>query len=266
MTINGLLTCSAKELALPHTITDTPVLHFPDHPQLADVTSISFNHMRAQVMVIVDSTRVGIGISIYGDSKVADEVNICSRGGHAALGDLNKSRGAYGESCEILLVLTVPSRIKLDTCDFAGRIGLGGIPADMVSIDTHDDVEFYAECVGQLKARARDASVIEVDTVTNDLVLTLFNQSKFSAQRAYGNANLTVDGEGRSNICSGLASSAEFISTGSGLLLYGGTVAGNAKIEQHGSGQMSIYEVRTDCVPKVTGSGTVSFNGKIYRS
>lgn len=266
MTINGLLTCSAEELALPHTIADEPVVHLPDHPELANVTSINFSHMRAQVMIIVDPTRVGIGVSIYGDPKVADEVKICSREGHAVLGDLNKNRGAYGESCEILLVITVQSRISLSTWDFAGNIGLGGVPAEAVSVDFQDNVQFYAECVGKLRAFARDTSVVEADTVTTRLEAGLFDQGKFNAERVYGDIDLTVNGEGQSNVRSGIASSAKFISNGSGLLLYGGTVAGNAKIEQRGSGQISVYEVRTACTPKVTGSGTASFNGKIYRN
>lgn len=265
MTINGLLTCSARELALPHVITDEPVVHLPDRPELANVTSINFSHMRAQVMIIVDPTRVGIGVSIYGDPKVADEVKICSRGGHAVLGDLNKNRGAYGESCEILLVITVPSRISLSTADLSGRIGLGGALANTVLIETSDNVEFYTECVEHFRARARDNSVVEVGTVTNHMAVTLFNQSKLSAQRAYGEINLIAEGEGSCSISDGFASGA-FVSTGSSLVTYGGIIAGNARIEQHGSGQVSLYEVRTDCVPKITGSGTVSFNGKIYRN
>lgn len=266
MTINGLLACSAKELALPHVITDEPVVDLSYHPALADVSSISLNHMRAQVMLIVDPNRVGIGISIYGDKEVADEVKISSRGGHAALGDLNRSWGAYGETCEILLVIAVPPRMLLDTYDFAGNIGLGGVPAEVFQITIGEAAQFYAECVGQLRGQIRDSSTITVDTVTSELVLNLYREAKFSAQRTYGAIDLSIDGEAQATIRNGIISSAEFISTGSGMLQYGGVVAGNAKLEQHGSGQMSLYEVRTSCVPKITGSGTVSFNGEIFRN
>lgn len=266
MTINGLLVCNAKELALPHVITGEPVVDLSDHPALADVSSISLNHMRAQVMLVVDPSRIGIGLSIYGDTKVADEVKVSSRGGHAALGDLNRSKGAYGATCEILLVITVPHRMVLETFDFAGNIGLGGVPAEDFRIMLDGSARFYAECVGRLRADARDNSTVEVDTVTNELVLSLYREARFVAQRTYGTINLTVDGEAQATIRNGIVSSAELTSIESGMLMYGGVVAGNAKIEQHGSGQTSLYEVRSRCVPKITGSGTVCFNGEIFRN
>lgn len=105
MIANGLFAQSPKQLALPRDLSSAvPVFQLDDHPALADVTSISFNSMQAQVAVIAEPYRKGVAIATYGNPKFADRVVVDPRQGHLALSDGQRFTADSAEPYEVLIV------------------------------------------------------------------------------------------------------------------------------------------------------------------
>lgn len=265
MTNNGLFVETPQQLALPRQLPPTELIrHYPHHVALADVTSISFDSMRAQVMVIVDPKRSGVGVSTYGDARLADTVCIDSRGGHLALSNQIDS-SHVGTPYKVLVVVTVPSRMSLTTSTkFRGMIGIGGVPSDFLNVTLDSASRLYVECARELCLVAHGSSIAKVGTVTEVATVQAANSAKIVTEQAYGRVNCIARSEGSINIRGGIATYGGLMAEGHGEILYGGVIAGDATVEQRGTGLLSIKDARGHCTPKIVGNGTVSINGKVY--
>jgi hypothetical protein len=265
MTINGLFVETPQQLALPRQLPfNEAVRHFPYHSALADVTSISLDSMRAQVMVIVDPSRIGVGVTTYGDPRLADTVCIDSRGGHLALSNQIDSSHASAPY-KVLIVLTVPSKMSLRTSTkFRGMIGVGGMPGEYLNVALDGTSWFYVECMRELCVVARDSSIAEVGTVTEVATVQAADSAKIITEQVYGRVNCIARNESKIDIQGGIASSGSFMAENQGEILHGGVIAGSASVEQRGTGLLSIKEVRSKCSPRVVSTGSVSINGTIH--
>lgn len=269
MTINGLFTEAPLALALPRDLSAyEPVIDLKGHGALAGVHSVSFNHMSAQVMMIVEPGRTGIDIATYGDAKLADDVCVTARD-HLALSGGQPYSNAVTDEYKVLIVLRVPPRMSVSTYEFRGLIGIGGSRMDDLGVSLghiapRDHTRLHVEHAARLRTHISGNSVLTADVVTDSLKITASGSSMTAISRAYGTVECDAKSSSRVSIHDGTATSGAFIARDTAQVMYLGTVTDEAKVEQHGTGLLTVKDVRTPCEPKIVGTGSVSINYKVY--
>lgn len=267
MTDANLFASSPKELALPRNLSgETAIVDRSAEPALSSIMNISLDMRLTQVAVIVDPGAQYVDISTYGDPKLADE--LCA---HPHQGELLLANPAthnqYGTDPRVLLVLRIPPRMRIATArQFQGFIGIGGIRSDNLKLDLKGTTRLYVECVHNLDATVNADSIATVGTVTGDLQASTTINSRFTVTQAFGHVAATARGSSVINIRGGVGTSGTFKAHARADLIYGGTIAGDAIVENHGTGMLTVREVYGHCKPHQFGDGVTSVNCEVYEA
>jgi len=265
MTAGTLFVSSPKQLAQPRDLSDFPVVRdLFLHPALKDVMSISLDMRLTQIAIVADPTAKYVDVRTYGDPKLANEVCVDVREGHLALSNRSTFETSETEP-QVLIVLRIPSRMSVWTSTgFQGPIGIGGIRSDSLSVELRGNARLYTEVAHDLKLTVNGDSIAQVGTVTGELHATSTINGKLVVEQAFGHVVGTARGSSRLTIRGGIGVSGRFHAYNVAKLSYGGIIVGDAIVEQHGIGMLTVNEVRGHCDPRRHRGGVISINREVY--
>ncbi len=166
----------------------------------------------------------------------------------------------------IRLVLAVPAATSVRVSDLLGTIG--------ITADLDGSLDFSPSFLAELVATGSVASLTGdlsgsgsalIGAVAGDADMEVSGSGSFRIGEACGSVTAKVSGSGSVAIGGGTSTQLRASVSGSGSVRHQGVTTGDARLRVSGSGQVHAATVGGTVDPKVSGSGSITANGRTYR-
>jgi hypothetical protein len=204
-------------------------------------------------------TFFGSGVTVISGGSFT---SYSSSGGHAVIiegREVDLSR-------YIRLVLALPQATSVRVSDLLGTTGITGDLDGCLDFSPAFLAELVATgSVASLSGDVAGSGSAMIGTVTGDADMEVSGSGSFRIGEALSAVTAKVSGSGSVAIGGGTSTQLRASVSGSGSVRHLGTVTGDARLRVSGSGQVHATAVRGAVDPKVSGSGSITANGRTYR-
>lgn len=164
----------------------------------------------------------------------------------------------------IQLIVRMPETIHLEV---RGLVGCMAITDDLdatVDIQSSIRTDLFARRVRKLRFDTKSTGQLTVGSVTDDATLSIFGHSDCEIGSIGGDIAVSIHGVGTVTINDGISKSLECTCLGTVNVHHNGTIAGNARVNLVGRGDVVLREVQGRVSVSSLGLGTIQVNGHEY--
>lgn len=166
----------------------------------------------------------------------------------------------------IRLVLAVPPATSVRVSDFLGTIGITGDLQGSLDFSPSFLAELVAAgSVGSLTGDLTGSGSAMLGAVAGDADIEVSGSGSFRIGEVLGNVTAKISGSGSVAIGGGTSTQLRASVSGSGSVSHQGVTTGDARLRVSGSGQVCAATIYGAVDPKVSGSGSITANGRTYR-
>lgn len=166
----------------------------------------------------------------------------------------------------IRLVLAVPPSANVQVRNLVGVAGItGDLDGDLDFSPSYQAELVTAGRVGSLTGDITGSGSATVAAVDGDADIDISGSGSLRIGAAGGVVDARIAGSGNVSIDGGVSTRLRASVSGSGHVDHRGEISGDARLRVSGSGQIYVSTVFGSVDASVSGSGSISANGKTYR-
>lgn len=166
----------------------------------------------------------------------------------------------------IRLVLAVPAAANVQVRGLVGAAGIAGdLDGDLEFSPSYRAELVTAGRVGSLTGDITGSGSATIGAVDGNAEIEVSGSGSVRTGSVGGTVDARISGSGSVGIDGGVSTRLRASVDGSGHVDHRGEISGDARLRVSGSGQIYVSTVYGDVDPEVSGSGSISANGKTYR-